>query len=102
MQRRQPTSTLFPYTTLFRSVACRQAGRRTWRSRSAAPRPGAAERERDRKSTRLNSSHVAISYAVVCLKKKQIKKLMKNITQRGHIIPFIDEQHKPVGAAEAD
>src|SRR5215217_8603980 len=67
MIRRPPRSTLFPYTTLFRS-APRQAPR--WR------RPNlwtAGERTRDRKSTRLNSSHANISYAVFCLKKKTKK-----------------------------
>src|SRR5215510_15271994 len=64
MIRRPPRSTLFPYTTLFRS-----AGLRRWPRRAgpSAPRPPPA----DRKSTRLNSSHVAISYAVFCLKKKK-------------------------------
>src|SRR5215208_7902630 len=66
MIRRPPRSTLFPYTTLFRSL------------RRRPPSPGAccsdriAHRRRDRKSTRLNSSHVAISYAVFCLKKKKL------------------------------
>src|SRR3954467_16004934 len=65
MIRRPPRSTLFPYTTLFRSQAqraCRagQGGRRVARPRRAE----------DRKSTRLNSSHTIISYAVFCLKKK--------------------------------
>src|SRR5439155_16530322 len=70
MIRRPPRSTLFPYTTLFRSpegAGCEQhvLHRRIDR------RAGAARRSRrDRKSTRLNSSHVAISYAVFCLKKK--------------------------------
>src|SRR5258708_22213623 len=81
MIRRPPRSTLFPYTTLFRSLACEP------------PRAGALERgpipageaivrrdefgtlaaahDRDRKSTRLNSSHQIISYAVFCLKKKK-------------------------------
>src|SRR6266702_4905260 len=64
MIRRPPRSTLFPYTTLFRSLLESQ-GRLTW------PSPWARNsRSRDRKSTRLNSSHVAISYAVFCLKKK--------------------------------
>src|SRR2546426_7577006 len=77
MIRRPPRSTLFPYTTLFRSRAA-DAGR-------AAADPGgggdgAARRRRagaggsdaaDRKSTRLNSSHLVISYAVFCLKKKK-------------------------------
>src|SRR6266513_4780172 len=62
MIRRPPRSTLFPYTTLFRS-ASRPPG---W---DAAPRWSLA-RWADRKSTRLNSSHVSISYAVFCLKKK--------------------------------
>src|SRR5215510_15377953 len=62
MIRRPPRSTLFPYTTLFRS-------RPPCRSRPAPGWTGCAWR--DRKSTRLNSSHVAISYAVFCLKKKK-------------------------------
>src|SRR6266550_6609589 len=65
MIRRPPRSTLFPYTTLFRS-------RRTpARAGPAAPAPAGHRRlRRDRKSTRLNSSHGYISYAVFCLKKK--------------------------------
>src|SRR5215208_7511557 len=67
MIRRPPRSTLFPYTTLFRSSGLTyHVG--PWR-RSAA-RGGPV----DRKSTRLNSSHVAISYAVFCLKKKKNNK----------------------------
>src|SRR6185503_21016785 len=71
--RRPPRSTLFPYTTLFRSRArLRDAGR-------LRPVPvrltddGPAGRNQDRKSTRLNSSHGYISYAVFCLKKKKKK-----------------------------
>src|SRR6266496_6039565 len=64
MIRRPPRSTLFPYTTLFRS------GRR-WR-RCRRPRRQCSSWS-DRKSTRLNSSHVEISYAVFCLKKKKKK-----------------------------
>src|SRR5439155_20545000 len=67
MLRPPPRSTLFPYTTLFRSrprPAARHPARRGQHLRLA--RPAA-----DRKSTRLNSSHVAISYAVFCLKKKK-------------------------------
>src|SRR5690349_24230932 len=68
MIRRPPRSTLFPYTTLFRSGwACRRAPHRRPPSRWRR-RPGARP---DRKSTRLNSSHVEISYAVFCLKKKK-------------------------------
>src|SRR2546427_9653768 len=74
MIRRPPRSTLFPYTTLFRSLRlelsaeadstrCRAFKRRA----RCASRPPSA----DRKSTRLNSSHSQISYAVFCLKKKK-------------------------------
>src|SRR3989442_5661094 len=65
MIRRPPRSTLFPYTTLFRSSP---AGPPV----AEGPRPGGNRRldREDRKSTRLNSSHVRISYAVFCLKKK--------------------------------
>src|SRR5215218_1642145 len=66
MIRRPPRSTLFPYTTLFRSLGRGRSGgrpprRRPWRSWPPS----------DRKSTRLNSSHTVISYAVFCLKKKK-------------------------------
>src|SRR5256885_11581282 len=73
MIRRPPRSTLFPYTTLFRSdrhaapgVPARRAGHRL---QLRVDRGG-----EDRKSTRLNSSHLVISYAVFCLKKKKKKK----------------------------
>src|SRR3712207_8076259 len=88
MIRRPPRSTLFPYTTLFRSVhevvrhrerevaadRARFGVRRVRRADRGARRRDRAlafedERERDRKSTRLNSSHANISYAVFCLKK---------------------------------
>src|SRR2546422_3878097 len=76
MIRRPPRSTLFPYTTLFRSrrpCGCRTAG--TARSaRPPAARPIVPFRLLDRKSTRLNSSHGYISYAVFCLKKKKTNK----------------------------
>src|SRR5687768_18237113 len=69
MLRRPPRSTLFPYTTLFRSVhGARRVVVDVLRHRANRPRP---IRE-DRKSTRLNSSHGYISYAVFCLKKKNI------------------------------
>src|SRR5580704_18993253 len=66
MIRRPPRSTLFPYTTLFRSDRRRRRPARRCRD-PAAPRTHRA----DRKSTRLNSSHPSISYAVFCLKKKK-------------------------------
>src|SRR6266536_5718898 len=65
MIRRPPRSTLFPYTTLFRSATLFCNGCAAGRSRSAL------NVGRDRKSTRLNSSHEWISYAVFCLKKKK-------------------------------
>src|SRR2546430_8869069 len=91
MIRRPPRSTLFPYTTLFRSVA-------TIDGRAAVGAPGAAAgtgggatsgdedphayaRATDRKSTRLNSSHSQISYAVFCLKKKKQNTIIESSTQ---------------------
>src|SRR5690606_41347902 len=89
MIRRPPRSTLFPYTTLFRSPGSRVGS--SWRWVPRAKRPGSTRaspitlvtRRRgsprtastDRKSTRLNSSHVKISYAVFCLKKKKNKEI---------------------------
>src|SRR5256885_13189827 len=71
MIRRPPRSTLFPYTTLFRSV---RLGNGRIHARQPAPAniadPGHGQV--DRKSTRLNSSHLVISYAVFCLKKKNV------------------------------
>src|SRR5207302_9931470 len=88
--RRSSTPTLFPYTTLFRSKAwlvgtgrpggvrfAQRDSQNDWHSRhpgrlrSPSRRARAARRQGDRKSTRLNSSHVKISYAVFCLKKKK-------------------------------
>src|SRR6266536_4153649 len=68
MIRRPPRSTLSTYTTLFRSLARSWAPGRLGRPGCRADAP--CERRRDRKSTRLNSSHEWISYAVFCLKKK--------------------------------
>src|SRR5215208_7999878 len=75
MIRRPPISTLFPYTTLFRSPTPHEE-----ELRALAAELGMGERVRDRKSTRLNSSHVAISYAVFCLKKKIINDIAIDIT----------------------
>src|SRR3712207_8003882 len=101
MIRRPPRSTLFPYTTLFRSRALQHGGRSWLRAgivggqrrlfalqsqldeggpvggRSAEPDRrvvGARQHHQDRKSTRLNSSHANISYAVLCLKKKNSRR----------------------------
>src|SRR2546430_3278345 len=75
MIRRPPRSTLFPYTTLFRSLAA--ALRRIPVCRDPAAILETLERWIDRKSTRLNSSHSQISYAVFCLKKKKKRNLME-------------------------
>src|SRR5256885_13273310 len=72
MIRRPPRSTLFPYTTLFRSPP-RPAGPAALRLGHHCSRGLGAVLGRDRKSTRLNSSHLVISYAVFCLKKKKKK-----------------------------
>src|SRR3712207_8554969 len=83
MIRRPPRSTLFPYTTLFRSKFTAEVlsdGTLSFLALAAALSASDApaligfdEPERDRKSTRLNSSHANISYAVFCLKKKKIQ-----------------------------
>src|SRR2546426_2535692 len=94
MIRRPPRSTLFPYTTLFRS-----SSRQARRARGQPTLEGVAERVggiggdeqdtspalgRDRKSTRLNSSHLVISYAVFCLKKKKQAFVMPQIRKQRH------------------
>src|SRR5207247_4172981 len=75
MIRRPPRSTLFPYTTLFRSSANARDRPRPPGSLPATTSRHA--RRRDRKSTRLNSSHEWISYAVFCLKKKKKKQKIR-------------------------
>src|SRR5260221_8974460 len=86
MIRRPPRSTLFPYTTLFRSVREQLLENGPKSARTGAPlqcllrdgpQRGALEGE-DRKSTRLNSSHTVISYAVFCLKKKRRSRLIEH------------------------
>src|SRR5689334_24726154 len=83
MIRRPPRSTLFPYTTLFRSAEvlhdrqqdrrCDQDRRRHVDERAEHQQQDVDQEQEDRKSTRLNSSHSSISYAVFCLKKKKQK-----------------------------
>src|SRR5437773_8400409 len=94
MIRRPPRSTLFPYTTLFRS----QNGEAGTGLRIGALRcpprkrpkdPARSQSELDRKSTRLNSSHITISYAVFCLKKKKKKKYIKiHKTKKHHTFKY--------------
>src|SRR3712207_7812862 len=94
MIRRPPRSTLFPYTTLFRSggsdsiergmnpIVSSERERRTWLRTTSVAVPG--QILRDRKSTRLNSSHANISYAVFCLKKKKNRLIPQRPLQHHH------------------
>src|SRR5439155_13286383 len=77
MIRRPPRSTLFPYTTLFRSLRISKPVLLAQFDHAVTLAAGGVEQ--DRKSTRLNSSHVAISYAVFCLKKKKKSKVGKSV-----------------------
>src|SRR3712207_6957035 len=95
MIRRPPRSTLFPYTTLFRSHggAARRPVSHARGRRRRAPVPRVAEGRgagaggQDRKSTRLNSSHANISYAVFCLKKKKTTNIsLANTTRSSNIL----------------
>src|SRR2546422_7881795 len=99
MIRRPPRSTLFPYTTLFRSAYLAKigakggrhssgaGGRAVWADVSAKERSERMrELVRDRKSTRLNSSHGYISYAVFCLKKKKKKEVAVHKRMKEHDI----------------
>src|SRR2546422_3059313 len=88
MIRRPPRSTLFPYTTLFRSLA-RAIGTGEARRAQAGDAGGEHdprdELHRDRKSTRLNSSHGYISYAVFCLKKKKKEQRTARVVPKSRI-----------------
>src|SRR5688572_30957675 len=99
MIRRPPRSTLFPYTTLFRSLS--------WQIDSAesveAPhsiQPHPLRDAEDRKSTRLNSSHSQISYAVFCLKKKKKKNKQKQKKQKHIQKKKTTENHTPTTEIE--
>src|SRR5437588_9351626 len=97
MIRRPPRSTLFPYTTLFRS-----SRQRPHRLQSRIPsrlHPRCLSTRLDRKSTRLNSSHTVISYAVFCLKKKNTAQVV--IDSDGHLVQQTDirQQHAKLSAA---
>src|SRR2546429_1484499 len=98
MIRRPPRSTLFPYTTLFRSGRCAAVPDHPAAARGRAPQDRAVHQRaegsgdlglgrRDRKSTRLNSSHGYISYAVFCLKKK--KKTMNQVVTTAYTVTSI-------------
>src|SRR5438034_8832941 len=92
MLRRPPRSTLFPYTTLFRSAlgslpGARQPAQISPRRPTCCRRPVGYvfSNVGDRKSTRLNSSHTVISYAVFCLKKKKNKIMNSERTNKNHL-----------------
>src|SRR5438067_9086961 len=99
--RRPPRSTLFPYTTLFRSrrhVCSRFLTASISQARWARSSNSSETRfrhclRRDRKSTRLNSSHVSISYAVFCLKKKKKKKNKQTNNNKAKNTKTISEQY---------
>src|SRR2546430_10161761 len=83
MIRRPPRSTLFPYTTLFRSPVRSPTARAHLRGEIPVPSSPRAPGSGDRKSTRLNSSHSQMSYAVFCLKKKTGRFMV--ICDHGHL-----------------
>src|SRR5439155_20167568 len=97
MLRRPPRSTLFPYTTLFRSLPSSSPIMASARRPASARTSSCLPAEVDRKSTRLNSSHVAISYAVFCLKKKNMgacEAVLKDRHGGRHEVP-VRHQHAP-------
>src|SRR5438874_6763056 len=99
MIRRPPRSTLFPYTTLFRS----RHGGLGRVLRGGDDRHHRERDQRDRKSTRLNSSHVEISYAVFCLKKKKKNKQRNRRTSNPSYQrrPASSHQHIPLSVRQA-
>src|SRR5947199_6102195 len=101
MIRRPPRSTLFPYTTLFRSDVVEEAAVERLDPRVEVA--GNGDVDEDRKSTRLNSSHLGISYAVFCLKKKKnetkrrrhLSRLRNYMSERSRT-PVNERQHQSV------
>src|SRR2546430_6232987 len=96
MIRRPPRSTLFPYTTLFRSRAGALCARDAQCRDQNDPR---LQGQGDRKSTRLNSSHSQISYAVFCLKKKTGSRNAKNASE---IRALAQKDSLPIHVIELD
>src|SRR5256885_11959186 len=90
MIRRPPRSTLFPYTTLFRSLAPTRPMRLTVLGATGSIGTSTLE---DRKSTRLNSSHLVISYAVFCLKKKKTHAMRATATSILYALHIDHAQH---------
>src|SRR5438270_10457438 len=94
VRRRPPRSTLFPYTTLFRSATRVIHNIQGWQPLGFRSRAVLAQPAQDRKSTRLNSSHSQISYAVFCLKKKKKTELQeKTPTSTPTFTSFTAEVH---------
>src|SRR5437879_9083986 len=93
MRGRPPRSTLFPYTTLFRSETV-VGGERLPLDRQQPVPLEVAERPVDRKSTRLNSSHRCISYAVFCLKKKMRDLRLQGREKEVGVVPMQDERRR--------
>src|SRR5204863_648128 len=87
MIRRPPRSTLFPYTTLFRSARDHEKCAGSTKAVHLRDHRLGGGRAKDRKSTRLNSSHVEISYAVFCLKKKKKKSNHNYYKYKNCIVP---------------
>src|SRR2546427_4149636 len=100
MIRRPPRSTLFPYTTLFRSGPVGHIGQlaQSGGDDHILPAEQAGLGRRDRKSTRLNSSHSQISYAVFCLKKKKITKYNTTHTSSGTATQNSPASDRPLSA----
>src|SRR4051812_49727346 len=99
MIRRPPRSTLFPYTTLFRSglqnlSQASEPGERGRASRRVRARERGDRARTDRKSTRLNSSHMSISYAVFCLKKKKKKDRRINFKKKNKQHAATQSKHR--------
>src|SRR5256885_11500515 len=97
MIRRPPRSTLFPYTTLFRSYNLRDffSRRAAYLVPLAAVVVGTGLFGGDRKSTRLNSSHLVISYAVFCLKKKKARTLVLFIHCSPRVVDLTVRRYSP-------
>src|SRR5437899_5259696 len=100
MIRRPPRSTLFPYTTLFRSDAYKKLQKAGAVILGISADPPQTQKKfqgsRDRKSTRLNSSHLGISYAVFCLKKKKQRDLArrhKRLKRLNRRVPVLQGAH---------
>src|SRR5205807_4863984 len=93
MMPRPPTSTLFPYTTLFRSSSAPLSSWPPGLSPWVIAGTGSTCPRGDRKSTRLNSSHLVISYAVFCLKKK---------SYRRHLLTMVTPNDNHIAHAEPD